>query len=231
MKISIGAVLCLLALNANSALIDNGTYTTDDVSGLEWLDLSITKGKSINEVAGQYPTTTAIHPPAGSYSDFRFATSDEVQELYLNIGIELIHRQEIDPILVYTAFDYLGLTVEYRDRYTILHQVGQVIMDEGLTHSMGVRIDTLRLDNPEALVDTTPRDFDYKNNGIGVFLVRGAHVVPIPSAVWLFGSGLIGLVGFARRKKISLCVVVLNITMKVKLKRFISLTHTHNCPY
>ena len=26
--------------------------------------------------------------------------------------------------------------------------------------------------------------------------------VPIPSAVWLFGSGLIGLVGFARRKKI-----------------------------
>ena len=25
--------------------------------------------------------------------------------------------------------------------------------------------------------------------------------VPVPSAVWLFGSGLIGLVGFARRKK------------------------------
>jgi len=26
-------------------------------------------------------------------------------------------------------------------------------------------------------------------------------VVPIPSAVWLFGSGLIGLIGFARRRK------------------------------
>ena len=26
-------------------------------------------------------------------------------------------------------------------------------------------------------------------------------VVPIPAAIWLFGSGLIGLVGFARRKK------------------------------
>ena len=25
--------------------------------------------------------------------------------------------------------------------------------------------------------------------------------VPVPAAVWLFGSGLIGLVGFARRKK------------------------------
>ena len=29
-----------------------------------------------------------------------------------------------------------------------------------------------------------------------------APAVPIPSAVWLFGSGLIGLAGFARRKKI-----------------------------
>jgi len=25
--------------------------------------------------------------------------------------------------------------------------------------------------------------------------------VPVPAAFWLFGSGLIGLVGFARRKK------------------------------
>ena len=29
----------------------------------------------------------------------------------------------------------------------------------------------------------------------------GMTVVPIPAAVWLFGSGLIGLIGFARRKE------------------------------
>jgi hypothetical protein len=29
-----------------------------------------------------------------------------------------------------------------------------------------------------------------------------SSVVPIPAAVWLFGSGLIGLIGLARRKKI-----------------------------
>jgi hypothetical protein len=28
-------------------------------------------------------------------------------------------------------------------------------------------------------------------------------VVPIPAAVWLFASGLIGLVGIARRRRIS----------------------------
>jgi hypothetical protein len=30
----------------------------------------------------------------------------------------------------------------------------------------------------------------------------GGTVVPVPAAVWLFGSGLIGLVGLARRKKV-----------------------------
>jgi hypothetical protein len=29
----------------------------------------------------------------------------------------------------------------------------------------------------------------------------GGTVVPVPAAVWLFGSGLLGLVGVARRKK------------------------------
>ncbi|MCW9006033.1 MAG: VPLPA-CTERM sorting domain-containing protein [Gammaproteobacteria bacterium] len=33
-------------------------------------------------------------------------------------------------------------------------------------------------------------------------MVRDTTVVPVPAAVWLFGSGLIGLAGFARRKKV-----------------------------
>ena len=30
----------------------------------------------------------------------------------------------------------------------------------------------------------------------------GRVVVPVPAAVWLFGSGMLGLVGLARRKKV-----------------------------
>ena len=33
--------------------------------------------------------------------------------------------------------------------------------------------------------------------------VHPGNVVPVPAAVWLFGSGLLGLVGFARRKKVT----------------------------
>ncbi len=36
--------------------------------------------------------------------------------------------------------------------------------------------------------------------GDGTFTNPGAAVVPVPAAVWLFGSGLLGLVGVARRK-------------------------------
>ena len=37
--------------------------------------------------------------------------------------------------------------------------------------------------------------------GQGAFIFSAASVVPVPAAMWLFGSGLIGLIGVARRKK------------------------------
>ena len=36
--------------------------------------------------------------------------------------------------------------------------------------------------------------------GNGTFVNPGSAVVPVPAAAWLFGSGLLGLVGVARRK-------------------------------
>ena len=39
------------------------------------------------------------------------------------------------------------------------------------------------------------------NNFAGIVLIRDVPAVPVPAAVWLFGSGLLGLAGVARRKK------------------------------
>jgi hypothetical protein len=36
---------------------------------------------------------------------------------------------------------------------------------------------------------------------IDIDAIYGNYAVPVPAAVWLFGSGLLGLVGMARRKK------------------------------
>jgi hypothetical protein len=43
----------------------------------------------------------------------------------------------------------------------------------------------------------------WNDEGTAISSVRGyvAEVVPIPPAVWLFGSGLLGLIGISRRKK------------------------------
>ena len=44
-------------------------------------------------------------------------------------------------------------------------------------------------------VTLTPSDSNYLSNP-----AFGATVVPVPAAVWLFGTALIGLIGFAKRK-------------------------------
>lgn len=38
-------------------------------------------------------------------------------------------------------------------------------------------------------------------NAYGYFIFSAAEVVPLPPAFWLFGSGLLGLIGIARHKK------------------------------
>ena len=46
----------------------------------------------------------------------------------------------------------------------------------------------------------TSKSFDVSNFPVMSY-AKWTPAVPVPAAVWLFGSGLIGLVGFSRRKK------------------------------
>jgi len=54
------------------------------------------------------------------------------------------------------------------------------------------------------LVDNVTVDIstsnDYREPVVGALTILPSAVL-IPTAIWLFGSGLIGLVNFARRKK------------------------------
>ncbi len=46
------------------------------------------------------------------------------------------------------------------------------------------------------------QDYGFKSSNVYAWAVKSGDVsaVPVPAAVWLFVSGLVGLVGFARRK-------------------------------
>lgn len=53
----------------------------------------------------------------------------------------------------------------------------------------------------ELMLSSSSFDSDYYNESWQFDLTTSA--VPVPAAVWLFGSGLLGLIGVARRKQIS----------------------------
>ena len=79
--------------------------------------------------------------------------------------------------------------------------VGGVPMWDGPFTGFNANFDitSLTMTNPDAGYTIAPNcDFDPSGN-----LCGGTPTVPVPAAVWLFGSGLLGLVGVARRKKSS----------------------------
>jgi len=70
-------MLSAMASVVNAALIDNGITTLDDVTGLEWLDITETTGLSYNQVLS---STYVVN---GGY---RFATEAEIMGLYASAG-------------------------------------------------------------------------------------------------------------------------------------------------
>ena len=119
--------------------------------------------------------------------------------------------------------EYHSISIELSDSWTDVFNVsfqttyadpggivqGSLIFTPGAADTRG---ELVPLDNVTAdfllggsLLDISftvldPNRFRYTLDGIA-FMLPEDLVIPIPSAVWLFGSGLIGLIGFARRKK------------------------------
>ena len=189
--------LSVVSYGASAALIDNGTYTTDTESGLDWLDLSVTDGQAYN-------SATTLNP------GWRYATNAEVENIfgllfegYYNTDGGFSHSsdgayadQSIDVDNFISLFGLTGTNSSadlswgfYEDESMTLRLFGVTDFFDGRTIVYGP--------------NHTP-DFDGSrptgSGLVGNYLVRET-VVPIPAAVWLFGSGLIGLIGVARRLK------------------------------
>jgi len=48
-------------------------------------------------------------------------------------------------------------------------------------------------------MDFIPYAYDADLDGMSVHVILSGSRIPIPGAIWLLGSGLIGLVGFRRK--------------------------------
>ncbi|MBT8439551.1 MAG: VPLPA-CTERM sorting domain-containing protein [Gammaproteobacteria bacterium] len=69
---------------------------------------------------------------------------------------------------------------------------GDVLAFGGAVLTQFIHIDVLSINDTTPLTNTKP--------GMGEVAFRSSSVVPVPAAVWLFASGLIGMVGVARTR-------------------------------
>ena len=97
----IGLLVC--SLSANATIIDNGSYTTDTITGLDWLDVTETLGLSVDQVLA-----------SPLYNDWHYATADQFSTLIYNIiGINITDYYE--DTRSYTTFYRIKLTREQSD--------------------------------------------------------------------------------------------------------------------
>jgi hypothetical protein len=198
------AVLATAPVHASLLEVDfisggDRLLTRDTASGLEWLDLTTTVGLSWNSL---------VHEGAGGWlaQGFRHATTAEVSGLFSHAGIsqtppvwavtgeaaqvsnllQLIGITETGPSGRKKAF---GITAsEAAPGFHVASCLG--VRGNGLTSAV---VECKQLADTAVLVGNA-------GYSTGHYLVREASAVPLPGAVFLFGSGLIGMLPLMRRK-------------------------------
>lgn len=175
-------------------LVDNGTYTTDKISGLDWLDVTTTSGRS-------YSGVTSILGTGGPLEGWRYATRHE----FMGLVSHYTDLSYTDPFAFYQSEDVLdgligllGMTGGGSYKYTngLLSDapgevyLGQLFVDD---------TDPSRYDFATARLVFAPT---HSNWDLGSYLVRDTtpSTVPLPAALPLMLSGL-GVLGFASRRR------------------------------
>ena len=200
---------------------DYGTYLTDNISGLDWLDVTISTNQS-------YRFVTENMVRGGLYAGWRHASAAEFDDLVSNYtgessrnGLHKIYGDKIDGLVT-----MLGSTLDvhhihfYGNTYDNLHGYAE---GKGWDYTYGFISDKTDLGEhwlamlyDDNLYDWRPdmesaRWQHHKDSqdsySFGSYLVRNTVKIletPIPATIWLFAPGLIGLIGLSCRNKIKL---------------------------
>lgn len=208
--ISITSALALSA-SVNAAIVSadwinsgDNLITIDTTSGLEWLNLTATTNRSYNDISSKFGA-------GQEFDGWRYATAVEVSGYFDAFGGDNAYYAGwstqnnglFDAVSLFwgdTYCAYLGCATGDGYSYFIYDtpptnpqqmQTGQIY--DSIDHFLSPTQDAVALSAGYA-------DKVEPQIIVGSALVR-TSVVPIPAAAWLFGSGLIGLIGVARRKK------------------------------
>ena len=217
---SLSAVIVLLPLSGNAALIDSGTFFTDTAAGLDWLDITATTNRSYNDVSSEFGV-------GGEFEGWRFATQLEFDALLLGQGWTAMTcggdvfcgwstaNNGLAAPLVSLFGDAYELNASGSDTAGYVGGLKGMLLDTvpGCAGSCSFQVVAELRDqgfqNPDDLANSPTADWAASQSetvgrnstaaGRGSFLVR-ATVVPVPAAAWLFASGLSLLIGMRMRK-------------------------------
>jgi hypothetical protein len=200
-------IILFLALgNANAAIVDlpdqdNKGYFKDLSTGYTWMDVDNFLGLTYSGIEASILGT-----------DFHIASNDEIQELFASAPLPAIMKSSTPP-----AFPATHIST-FNEYYNIMGGSVWGGDPDNPTNTNYYRIIWGMYDpsNPFSYYTTGPGDYDPSNMGwifsswlsstntssyaLGAFVVNTASV-PVPPALLLFGSGLIGIVGIRRKFK------------------------------
>ncbi|OAI21312.1 hypothetical protein A1359_19395 [Methylomonas lenta] len=206
-RLAIGAILLGITVESHASLVSNdllgsgdGLLTYDSDTKLSWLDLTATVGQSYNQIMAGFGGYT-------SNQGFRYATENEVAELFSDAGVS-----QTSWVWGYWNYNNPG----YVANSTLVSLLGITYPFDGLsTYSIGLTGSNTfgTQDSHDYAMVGYNNHADYiaslaigtlenstNSSNVGSFLVKDVSNVPIPGAAWLFGSVLVGLVSFSRRK-------------------------------
>lgn len=205
-KLSIAtiAVVILGISSGHAAIIDNGTYTTDTNSALDWLDLTETNGMSYNQVMADV-----------ELSGWRYATIAEVSIFFDTFGGDNsfyyggLNTQNNGLFgAIAPLWGDIGHTV-FPERIEEVGDGNSVFMTQGPIFIDGAPYINLGFfgtgDDTQDYVDISASLIppDYPASQIGSALVRDAISVPEPTTFALISIGLLGTVCSKCRKCLS----------------------------
>ena len=196
-QISVAAVISVDWQSVNDGLI-----TRDTSSGLDWLDLTLTNEASYRD------TLTQLQAGEQFYG-WRYATNAEVIALWSNFGVDLSSAATgiaygFDSTVDNASYMLGNTLCEYNCNlfpFGTLGLTGDAYDDAPNSRSLIGAYAFKPAYSTAYLTDGNyyMSDFDSAAH-TGSYLVQTSPI-PVPAALWLFGSGLIGMAGIARRKK------------------------------
>ena len=185
-------VLCTTSAVADAALVvsdwqaaGDGAITFDTATGLQWLDLDASFNRSVTDVTAQLGA-------GGDFEGFRYASEMEVRTLFVDAGIPDLSGSwnSLNYLPVQNLQTLIGVT-----RASFGESFGAT-SDQGISPSYVLGIGLQQQSNPassvyqQARVLTNSSIMLDQTSFLAHWLVRP---VPLPSALWLFSSGLAGL--------------------------------------